>query len=127
MEMSFTQSAEYMIREYGLSMTVGEVIAAVTQMAEDTYLTRVDLKPGASELLLRCKAAGHPMAVGTALDEGLARRLLERLGILDFFRGVYTCETLASPKPTRPSTAGQWSCWAASPGRRRCLKTLPTP
>ncbi|GAA6513878.1 HAD family phosphatase [Phocea massiliensis] len=97
-EMSFTQSAEYMIREYGLSMTVGEVIAAVTQMAEDTYLTRVDLKPGASELLRRCKAAGYPMAVGTALDEGLARRLLERLGILDFFRGVYTCETLGFPK-----------------------------
>ena len=87
-----------MIREYGLSMTVGEVIAAVTQMAEDTYLTRVDLKPGASELLRRCKAAGYPMAVGTALDEGLARRLLERLGILDFFRGVYTCETLGFPK-----------------------------
>lgn len=38
------------------------------------------------------------MAVGTALDEGLARRLLERLGILDFFRGVYTCETLGFPK-----------------------------
>ena len=97
-EMSFTQSAEYMIREYGLSMTVGEVIAAVTQMAAKTYFTRVELKPGAAELLRRCKAAGYPMAVGTALDEGLARRLLERLGILDFFRGVYTCETLGFPK-----------------------------
>lgn len=97
-EMSFTQSAEYMIREYSLSMTVAEVIAAVTQMAEDTYFHQVELKPGTSELLRQCKAAGYPMAVGTALDEDLARNLMERLGILVFFQGVYTCETLGLPK-----------------------------
>lgn len=97
-EMSFTQSAQYMIERYALPMEVPQVIAQVTAMAEETYRTRVELKPGAAELLRRAAGEGYPMAVATALDEGLARQLLGRMGVLEYFQGVYTCETLGLSK-----------------------------
>lgn len=97
-EMSFTQSAQYMIERYGLSMDVPQVIATVTAMAEEAYRTKVKAKPGAMKLLEKAREAGYVMGVDTALDQRVARELLERLGMLEYVQKVMTCETLGLPK-----------------------------
>ncbi len=51
------------------------------------------LYPGAWELLHRLRDAEIPLAVATLKREAPTRRLLEKKGILPFFRSVYSCDS----------------------------------
>ncbi|MBT9382541.1 HAD hydrolase-like protein [Pseudooceanicola sp. CBS1P-1] len=57
------------------------------------------LFPGAMEAVGALKDAGHPVAICTNKPEGLARMLLEELGVLGDFAALVGADTLPVKKP----------------------------
>lgn len=61
--------------------------------------THTVLYPGAMEAVAALKADGHAVAICTNKPEGLARQLLEELGVLDAFGALVGADTLTVKKP----------------------------
>lgn len=72
-------------------------------MLLDAYARDIDshtvLYPGAMEAVMSLKDAGYRVAICTNKPEGLARRLLTSLGVLDHFDAMLGADTLAVRKP----------------------------
>ena len=89
--LSFTQSAEYTKKRFGIPESVEEIKETWTRMTEDEYALHVSLKPGAKEYLLTLKRMGVKLAVATALLPRLYRPCLARHGLLELFD--FCCST----------------------------------
>ena len=89
--MSLEESAAYMKRTYGLSQTEEEIRRGVLAKLEDFYVNEVQAKPGTSEYLRALHKRQIPMMIAA----------MRRLGFLDYFAGIITCEEVGSGK-SRP-------------------------
>lgn len=96
--MYLRESSQYVIDEYGLDMTVDEVINHIDSMVRDFYLNSVPPKEDVKPFLERMKAAGVKMCVATATQRDFAVPALERNGMLDYFDTILTCEEVGSNK-----------------------------
>lgn len=91
---SAPDAARYTRERFGLAETAEEIQGAWLEMARQAYARRLPMKPGALELLERCRRESVPMAVLTSCIPELCRAALERHGVLDWLRGVvYAQET----------------------------------
>jgi len=91
LSLSFTQSAQYFIDEFGIALTMPEIVAEINTMVEDKYRYDILLKPYALEILEKLKSLNMKMCVATAMDYQLACIALKRTGIFDYFEFVLTC------------------------------------
>ena len=91
MTLTLEEAAEYYREHYGVTLSVKEIVDGVNSMVEQTYRTKVTLKPGIAEYLAWLKGNGVRMCVATVTDRYLVEETLERLGVRHYFSEIFTC------------------------------------
>ena len=91
MTLTLEEAAEYYREHYGVTLSVKEIVDGVNAMVEQTYKTKVTLKPGISEYLAWLKENGVRMCVATVTDRYLVEETLDRLGVRHYFSEIFTC------------------------------------
>lgn len=81
----FPTAAQYTREYYGIEDSPEDIMAEWHSLAEHHYRHTIPLKPGAKELLAKCKAEGIPLALFTASVPALCRAATDRLGLTDCF------------------------------------------
>ena len=92
------QAAEYYRENYGVTLSVNEIIDGVNKMVERYYAETVKLKPGIEVFLEKLKAKGVKMCIATVTDKPLVEISLDRLGVRDYFSEVFTCASVGHSK-----------------------------
>ena len=98
MTLTLEEAAEYYREHYGVTLSVKEIVDGVNAMVEQTYRTKVTLKPGIAEYLAWLKENGVRMCVATVTDRYLVEETLERLGVRHYFSEIFTCAELGFGK-----------------------------
>ncbi|MGN1402331.1 MAG: HAD family hydrolase [Bacillus sp. (in: firmicutes)] len=93
--MSLQESAEYLIDVFALSATPREVVDEIISLVERQYTDLVQLKPGIESFLTKLDAR---KCIATAMDRKPAEAALRRLGVLDHFDFILTCQEIGSGK-----------------------------
>ena len=96
--MSLEEGADYLIENYGLKQTPGEIIAGLNWEVQDFYGRKVPLKEGVRGYLEEFRDRKIPMAIATSGDRANAEAALKRLKVLSYFRAVFTCSEIGSSK-----------------------------
>lgn len=96
--MSLYQGACYYKSEYGVTLSLEEIMNGVNAIVEELYMTDTSLKHGAQEFLLRLKEMGVKMCIASATDRYLVEKLLKKLGILHYFDEIFTCGSVGHGK-----------------------------
>ena len=91
MTLTLEEAAVYYREHYGVTLSVKEIVDGVNAMVEQTYRTKVTLKPGIAEYLAWLKENGVRMCVATVTDRYLVVETLERLGVRHYFSEIFTC------------------------------------
>ena len=91
MTLTLEEAAVYYRENYGVTLSVEEIVDGVNSMVEQTYRTKVTLKPGISEYLAWLKENRVRMCVATVTDRYLVEETLERLGVRHYFSEIFTC------------------------------------
>ncbi|GHV08091.1 beta-phosphoglucomutase [Spirochaetia bacterium] len=91
--MTPVESAEYMIRQFNIPLSPGEIIHQWEAMALEQYQKTVPLKPGAAELLRALSDQGVKLAIATSCFPACCEAALDRLDIRKYFSAIlYTDE-----------------------------------
>ena len=98
MTLTLEEAAEYYRKNYGVTLSVQEIVDEVNSMVEETYRTKVTLKPGVREYLAWLIENGVRMCVATVTDRYLAEETLERLGVRHNFSEIFTCAAVGCGK-----------------------------
>ena len=98
MALTLRQSAGYFRKEYGVPLSEDEIINLIHGEIRKAYEQHLQLKSGAGSALKYLKSYNLPMAVATATEKHLAQAALRRLGVLDYFSGIFTCEMVGKAK-----------------------------
>lgn len=96
--MSLKEAAEYYISEYGVTLTVDEIMAGVNEMTARYYRNEAAVKPGVPEFLERLKKSGVKMCVATATERPYVEAALNRCGIAGYFSEIFTCTEIGYGK-----------------------------
>ena len=96
--MSLFQAARYYRTEYGVTLSIDEIMNGVNAMLERYYRFEVSLKPGVAELLAQLQASGVKLCIATATDRHLVEAALDRCGILSCFGEIFTCNEVGHGK-----------------------------
>lgn len=96
--MTMSESVALFAQEFGLS---GDPESEMNAMMDAHYCNDIPLKAGALEYLQMLHHNNVQMCVASATAEHLMQACLKRLGILDYFQFVLSCETVGAGK-TRP-------------------------
>ena len=91
MTLTLEEAAVYYREHYGVTLSVKEIVDGVNAMVEQTYRTKVTLKPGIAEYLAWLKENGVWMCVATVTDRYLVEETLEQLGVRHYFSEIFTC------------------------------------
>ncbi len=94
----FPVAAAFTREYYHLPDSPEEIMAEWEGLAAQQYAHEVELKPGALELLQRCRREGRHMVIFTACRPALCRVALERFGMFDWFRHIVYAEELGLEK-----------------------------
>ena len=94
------QAAEYYRKNYGVTLSVGEIVDGVNEMVAKLYRTKVALKNGVLEFLRDLRSKGVKMCVATVTDRPIVEDVLKKLGIRDFFTEIFTCAEVGHNKET---------------------------
>lgn len=92
------QAAHYYIENYGVTLSVDEIIDGVNKMVERYYAETVPLKPGMKVFLEKLKVKGVKMCIATVTDKPLVETALNRLGIRNYFSEIFTCASVGHGK-----------------------------
>ena len=92
------QAAEYYRENYGVTLSVDEIIDGVNKMVERYYAETVKLKPDIEVFLEKLKAKGVKMCIATVTDKPLVETALNRLGIRNYFSEIFTCASVGHSK-----------------------------
>lgn len=82
-EMRLEDSLPQIRAEYGLDMSVDEMISEFQRLAFEEYRDFVLMKPHAKEYMEKLHNEGVKIAIATSGYEGLCRSAFERLGVWD--------------------------------------------
>lgn len=89
--MSLEQGTVYVIEKYAMKETMEEILEGINVLAIEKYEKEIQAKEGVIELIQTLAEKQIAMCVATASDSRLARLCLERIGILQYLKGVFTC------------------------------------
>lgn len=96
--MSLEESGLYLKERYHLEKTPEEVTAGLVAQLKEYYEQRVPLKKGVRDFLEKLRKKDIPMVVATSGDRKNAAAALERLKVLSFFQGIFTCSEIGCGK-----------------------------
>ena len=96
--MSLHQAARYYQTEYGVTLSIDQIMDGVNVMLERYYRFEVPLKPGVAELLERLRQSGVKLCIATATDRHLVEAALDRCGVLSCFGEIFTCNEVGHGK-----------------------------
>lgn len=96
--MTMTESAELFRTEFTLQETKESIALEMNWMIDEHYRNDIPLKDGVKEYLSALKAKGVRMCVASAIDATLMYSCLKRLGILDCFEFLLSCEDVGVGK-----------------------------
>ena len=96
--MSLEESAAYMKKTYSLPQTEEEIRRGVLAKLDDFYVNEVQLKPGADEYLRELHRRQFPMMIATSSSRYHIEAAMRRLGFIDYFAGIVTCEEAGAGK-----------------------------
>ena len=91
-------AARYLIDTYGLNMGIEDVSEGINQQVERFYFEKADFKAGAKELLLKLADAGAGLTVATSTSRYCIEAAFRRLGILEMFDAILTCDEVGATK-----------------------------
>ncbi len=97
-KMSLMDGANLLKEMFALPQEPEEIIRLTLEPVRRHYFEDIPAKPGVPETLQWLKAQGVKLAVATASDGELARAALARLGLLDLFDFVLTCDEVGVGK-----------------------------
>ena len=97
-ELSLEETAELFRSKLGITDSVQKIVADMIGAMGKKYRCNVSEKTGAREYLKKLFSAGVRMCVATATEEKLAKECLARLGMLELFEFVLSCENLKTSK-----------------------------
>ena len=96
--MSLHQAAQYYQSEYGVELSLDEIVDGVNGLLEDFYRSKALLKPGAEEFLRELYCRGMRLCIATATERPLVEAALGRHGVLEYFDDILTCTAVGSGK-----------------------------
>ena len=96
--MTIPEAMELFIQAFSLEGTPESLSAEANALMERHYREDIPLKPGIREYLAALDCAGVRMCVASATAEPLMRACLKRLGVLDYFRFLLSCESVGAGK-----------------------------
>lgn len=96
--MTMTESAELFRIEFGLPGTKESIAEEMNWMMEEHYRNDIPLKDGVREYIFKLHTNGVNMCVASATDKELMKVCLERLGILEYFQFLLSCEEVGAGK-----------------------------
>ena len=96
--MTLEESAAYFQKEFGIDLSVPEIIAGFLAMIADEYRETIPAKKFAAEIIKQAAANGSRMCVLTTSDHDLAEAALRRVGLLQYFEAILTAEALGMDK-----------------------------
>ncbi|MBQ2847309.1 MAG: bifunctional hydroxymethylpyrimidine kinase/phosphomethylpyrimidine kinase [Clostridia bacterium] len=96
--MSLYNAACYYKSEYGVTLSVDEIMDGVNRMVEKYYINEVQLKTGVYDFIKHLHNIGVKMCIATATDKYLVEAALERCGIKECFSEIFTCTSVGHSK-----------------------------
>ena len=94
----FPKAAAFTKEFCRLSESVEEIMAEWMELAGDMYATSVTVKPGVTEYLRKCRAAGETMIVLTSSVPTHCHTALGHLGLLPYFDRILIAQELGLDK-----------------------------
>ncbi len=89
--MSLMQSARYLQSQYGLPLSVGEIMEGINRTVEDFYFHRAMPKEGVLPVLKAFRNMGMKLCIATATDRYQVEAALKRCNMLSYFDAIFTC------------------------------------
>lgn len=96
--MSLFQAAQYYRSEYGVTLSVDEIVNDVNGIIRNYYSREILPKDGIPELLELLKGRGIKMCIATATEETLIKSALSRTGLGAYFSDIFTCFSVGHGK-----------------------------
>ena len=96
--LSLLDGAKLLKDRYQLPQSPKEILTLTLRPIRQHYFDDILPFPGVPEMLARLKAQGVKMVVATASDRELAEVALHRLGLLDYFEFIITCDEVGAGK-----------------------------
>ena len=93
--MTMTESGALFRREFALT---GDITGEMNALMDDHYRRDIPLKPGVEQYLRRLQSRGVKLCVASATAESLMESCLQRLGVLDCFDFLLSCESVGAGK-----------------------------
>ncbi len=95
---SLYQAACYYQSEYGVILSVDEIMNGVNSMVEKYYREDVMPKSGVMDFLEYLRQNSVKMCIATATDDYLVKATLERCQMSGYFSKIFTCTSVCSGK-----------------------------
>lgn len=96
--MTIAQGVSYLKKTYGLAQSEKEIRDGLNHITEVFYKEQVPLKKGALEFLEALRKHRIPMVLATIGEKELEAAALKRLGVWEYFDGMYCCEDYGTTK-----------------------------
>ena len=96
--LSLYQSACYFKEEYGIDLSVEEIMTGINQTIEHFYIHEVQPKDGVVQFLRELDQQGISMCIATASDRYQIEAALKRCGMEELFEAVFTCTEVGHGK-----------------------------
>jgi HAD superfamily hydrolase (TIGR01509 family) len=96
--LSSIEEAIYFRQEYGVTLSIEEIVEGRNKLISVEYGEKIPLKPGALEVLKAFKARGIAMCIATATERELVTPAINRLGLGEYIGRVFTCEEVGVSK-----------------------------
>ena len=93
-----TESATLFIEKFGINRTPESVVNEMNALMDTHYYKDIPLKKGIKEYLKKLHNSGTPMCVASATAVPLVEACLKRLGIIEYFSFLLSCETIGVGK-----------------------------
>ena len=97
-KLTMPEATRMFIDKFSINMTEKEVSDILNKIVYDHYNTDIELKDGVFEYLQKLKSKNIPMCIVSVTEESLIRLCLDRLGVLDCFEFIFSCENMGLSK-----------------------------
>jgi HAD superfamily hydrolase (TIGR01509 family) len=95
---SFSETADYYIRRFGLTEPGEQLVKTWNEMAYREYAQNIAIKPGVVAYLKKLHQRNVKIGIATATERTLTEAVLRRHHILDFFETIVTIADIGKGK-----------------------------